>query len=335
MKILFVTGIAGSGKPAYLKEFEEFCHKNKKSCKVISIGDLIFKIADEIGLKIREEKILNLPRSTLRTLISLALERCLKEYSDEDVVVISTHASYWWKTGPELAFDISFLNKLNPDMYVTIIDDCLKIRDRIYSDPKWGKDIISLEEIFFWQELEIYTTEIFALLQKKNFYVIHREHGVQTLFNIVFNENALKIYLSYPMTAYLNFPQYFKKANDLVKKLRRYCIVFDPILMEDTKQFKNKRLEEIAVNWTVRRDYRFIEQSDKALIYFPKIVHSPGVEKEMAYAHNSNKEVWLVCKQKRKSPFVTYFVDRFFKNVNEVIKVLKEINKKRKVKIVY
>lgn len=337
MKIVFVTGIAGSGKPDFLEEFKKFCSKNKKACKVISIGSLIFRIAEEIGLKIREEKILNLPRSTLKTLISLAFERCLKECSNsyEDVIMISTHASYWWKTGPELAFDISFLNKINPDIYITIIDECPKIIDRIYSDPIWGKGIITLEEIYIWQELEIYTTEIFSLLQKKKFYIVHVGHTVKTLFNLIFNENALKVYLSYPMTAYLNSPSYFKRVNKLIDELRKYCIVFDPILMKEEMHFKSKRLEKIATNWTVRKDYRFIDQSDKVIVYFPEIVHSPGVEKEIAYAHASNKEVWLVCPSKMKSPFTTYFVDRTFKNLRSVIESIKEINKKMNVKIVY
>ncbi len=331
MKIVFATGIAGSGKPAYLREFEKFCAEHKKRCKVVAIGELMFAIADEIGLRIKEEKILNLPASTLKTLISLAFERCAKEYSDEDVVVISTHASYWWKRGPAPAFDISYLGKINPDVYITVINDAIKIRDKIYSDPNWGKGIITLDDIFLWQELEVYTTEILSSLQKKGFYLIHRDYPVQTLFNLVFNEKAVKVYTSYPM---FNAGGEIKKADRLVKTLRKHCIVFNPTVIEDLPKMEDKGMQDMANNWTVRRDYKFIDQSDKVIVYFPKIVHSPGVEKEMAYAHNANKEIWLMYPSTRKSPFTTYYTDKLFKNPDEVIAALREINKRRKVKLV-
>ncbi len=331
MKVVFATGIAGCGKPKYLEEFEEFCAKNKKKCKIISIGDLISSTADDVGLKIKEEKILNLPKSTLKTLLSSVFEKCMKEYSDEDVIVISTHASYWWKTSPELAIDISYLNKINPDIYITIINDAVKILDEIYSDPKWVKDTISLEEILVWQQLEVYTSEIFSSLQKKDFYLIHYTYPVQTLFNLIFNENAIKVYPSHPMT---HFGEEQKKITKFLKELRKHCIVFNPIFEEDIEKIKDKKIQEMNVNWIVRKDYKLIDQSEKVVVYFPKIVHSPGVEKEMAYAHDTHKEILLVYPSDKKSPFTTFYTDQTFKNVNEVFNEFKKINSKNNVKIV-
>ncbi len=327
MKVIFASGIAGCDKKGYLAEFQKLCAKNGKKCKIISIGDLIFEIANEIGLEVKEERILNLPRSTLRTLISLAFERAIKKY-DEDVVVFSSHASYWWKTGPQLALDISYLDKINPDMYITIIENTLKIKDTIYSDPKWGKGAISLEEIFIWQELEVYTTEIMSSMKKKDFYQIHRSHPAETLYKLVFEPKMTKIYTAYPI---LNIGKDHKETTKEVLEirkfidgLRKHCIVFDPILKEDVARFKDKKIDELANNATVKRDYRFIDQCDKIIIYFPKMVHSAGVEKEMAYAHQSNKKVWLIYPFQRKSPFTIYYTDRIFKTVNQVLKAVKE-----------
>jgi len=316
MKIVFATGIAGCGKPAYLSKFEEYCFKKGVNCKVISIGDLIFLSAKEIGLDIKEEKILNLPRTTLRTLISLAFEKCIQEYEDKkyDLVIISTHASYWWKNGPEHAFNISLLNKINPDIYVTFINDVVKIRDNIYSDPKWGKDIITLNEIIIWQQLEVYTTEILAMLQKKDFYIYHITYPFKTLFDVIFSKEKLKIYTSFPITFAKDL---INKTNAFINFLSKYSIVFNPVLEEDVVAIKDKDILEKIKNWIVRKDYKLIDQSNLLIAYFPEIIHSPGVEKEISYAHSSNKEVWLIFPSKRLSPFSSYYSDKTFYSLQE------------------
>lgn len=315
MITIFATGIAGCGKPAYLREFEKFCFKKGKNCKVVSIGDLIFSAAEEIGIKIREEKILNLPRTTLRSLISLAFEKCIDEYNKKnyELLIISTHASYWWKNGPEHAFDISFLRKINVDMYITFINDIEKIKNKIYSDPKWGKDIISKPEIIIWQELEIYTTEILAMLQNKKFYIYHVSYPLQTLYDLIFT-NKPKIYTSFPMTF---FKGSFSKINKFIDFLRKYAIVFPPQLEEDIGKVENKAIQDQIRNWIVRKDYKLIEQSDILIAYFPKIIYSPGVEKEISYAHSSNKEVWLIFPKKTVSPFTSYYADKIFNSYNQ------------------
>ncbi|MCS7123228.1 MAG: AAA family ATPase [Candidatus Aenigmarchaeota archaeon] len=329
MITVLATGIAGCGKPRYLREFEKFCFENGKNCKVVSIGDLMFQAAEEIGIKVKEEKILNLPRTTLRTLISLAFERCLIEYSQRksnyDLMIISTHASYWWKNGPEHAFDISFLNKIKIDIYVTFINDIVRIRDKIYSDPKWGREIIKVSEIITWQELEIYTTEIMAMLQNKSFYVFHVDYPLQTFYDMIFS-NKPKIYTSFPMT-------FFKstyKVRKFINFLQKYAVVFSPSLEEDKGKFEEKIPINQLRNWIVRKDYKLIDQSDILVAYFPEIIHSPGVEKEISYAHTSNKEVWLIFPQKKLSPFTPYYSDKIFNSFNQFKKFFLKFIKQSK-----
>ncbi|MGC8993491.1 MAG: AAA family ATPase [Candidatus Aenigmatarchaeota archaeon] len=322
MKIVFATGIAGCGKPKYLKEFEDYCRKRNKKCKVISIGSIMLEIAEELGIKIKEEKILNLPETTLKTLISLAFERALKiiEKEKSDVIFISTHASYWWKNGPENAFDISILNKIKPDIYITFINNSLKIMNNIYSDPKWGKDIINLEEIIIWQEVEVYTTKIFARLQNKPFYVYDISYPLETLYKLIFFDNMKKAYTSFPMTHFKEL----KKFELFINFLRKYMIVFNPIIEEDLVKINDKKIRKMLENWVVRRDYQLILQSDILVAYFPKVIYSAGVEKEIVYAHASHKEVYLIFPTKNVSPFASYYSDRIFNSLKEFKKFLIE-----------
>ncbi len=323
MKIIFASGIAGVGKPEYLALFQAYCKKNKKRCQIISIGSLIFQIAHEGGLQIKEDKLLNLPRSTVKSLISNAFERATKIIDPtSDVVIFSTHASYWWKNGPEHAFDLSYLHKIMPDMYLTLTNNPLTIQKNIEADPKWGKDIISLKEIMVWSELENYTTEILALLQKKPNYLVHYQHPVSNLYQLLFAEKTKKVYISYPMT--YATPAVIKKTQAFIKDLKKHVIVFEPILVDDLSEIKDKEAMATYQNQIVRRDYRFIDQSDGIVIYFPKIVASPGVENERAYAHQTNKEVWIIYPTERMSPFVSYYTDRFFKTPKEVIEAIKK-----------
>lgn len=324
MKVILATGIAGVGKNEYLNSFLKICEKNKKRCQVISLGKIIFDIAGEMGINVSENKILNLPRSTLKALTSLALERLPKIFDKSaDAIIVSTHASYWWKNGPEHAFDVSILNTLNPDLYITFINSPSINYENIVRDKKWGKGIISLREVMIWTELEIYTTEIFALLQGKSQYVIHMNHPVENLYRLIFEPKIKKFYISFPMT--FASGQTLKKIKKFINEIQKYAIIIEPLLENDLVNIKDKELNNILSNQVVRRDYHFIDQADGIIIYYPKILPSPGVESERAYAHQTDKLIWIIYPSSKKSPFINYSTDRFFKNTNEVIKELKKM----------
>ncbi len=326
---VFFTGIAGANKRLFLEDFEKLCNKNKKKCQIISFGEIIFKLAEELGLHLKEEKWLNLPRSTIKTLLVNAIERLEKIINDEcDVVIISTHASFWWKNGPEHAFDIPSISKINPDLYITLINDPAVIKKNIDNDPRWGKDFITFKEILLWMDLEIYTTEIFADLQNRKHYILHFDHQPETLFKLIFQPHLPKIYLSYPMT-FLKKSD-FKRVEKFIADLNKYSIVIDPKLEKFEISLLSKEEQKLLNNHIVKRDYRFIDQSDILIIYYFKLVSSPGVESEKSYAHQVNKFVWLIYPFDKKSPFTSYYSDRIFKKEQEVLNALKRLSSIKK-----
>ena len=326
MKLILATGIAGVGKDKYFKSFLEVCEKNKKKCQIISLGKIIFSVAKEMGINISEDKMLNLPLSTLKALISLSFERLPKFFNKSaDVIIISTHASYWWKNGPEHAFDLSILNNLNPDIYITFINSPSVNYSNIIEDKKWGKYIISLREVMIWTELEIYTVEIFALLKNKPQYIIHMNHPAENLYRLIFEPKIKKFYISFPMTFASGVM--LKKIKKFIGEMQKYAIIIEPLLENDLKNIKDKELNAMLANQVVRRDYHFIDQADGIIIYYPKVLPSPGVESERSYAHQTNKSVWIIYPNPKKSPFITYSTDRFFKNTEAVVRELKKISK--------
>ena len=84
MRLIIATGISGSGRKEYLSKWEEYCRIRGKRVKVYHVGELMFKLAKDMGLNFNPINILNGDQDILHILRTSVLNRILAEISNKD-----------------------------------------------------------------------------------------------------------------------------------------------------------------------------------------------------------------------------------------------------------
>lgn len=327
--LIVVTSISGSGRKEYLKELEKYARLRRKRVKIYYVGDLLFEQAKKIGVPITPENVLNTNPYVLSSLRSAVFENILlnlqKDLKENDAVILSFHAFFFWKKIFTRAYDRFYLGELNADMFVAFIDDPGDIKSRLDQRKQWKPEKLTIEEILLWQNVECEITSSWADMHLKPFYTMPVRQPLETLFRIIFHPEYEPIYVSMPIT-HLQSKKEQKRVDAFVEKLNNYFVVFDPRLVEGktaTVKLKHKKINLTRYNQIVNRDlYYLVKQSKKIIAFFPKIVSSPGVINELREAHETNKDVWVIHPGKDGSPFLTYFSDKVFSTEKEFFKFL-------------
>ena len=91
--------------------------------------------------------------------------------------------------------------------------------------------------------------------------------------------------------------------------MREFLVVFDPFACRDYDETyareEMKALRKQVGEATEERDYRFIDQANAVVVYFPRMVSSKGVDAEMNHARRTGKPIYLYAPEKpREGPFV-------------------------------
>ncbi|RLE65699.1 MAG: hypothetical protein DRJ47_04470 [Thermoprotei archaeon] len=360
--IILVTGISGSGRLDYVNEVAKLAGER---IKVYDIGSMMFEKSKFLGIKIKEDKILDLDHFALNYLRAAIFEEILKEadayrgLSEKDLI-ISSHACFRWKRHLVPGFNFYYLNRLNPDIYITVVDNIHSIKVRLEMNPQW-KGKLSLKDIITWRDEEIFITSMLAQYQNKPHYVLAKNMGAKTFFDIVYRverrkkegkEPAPKAYISYPITFMRQDEKWFERKEKFKEKLEEIgIIIFDPMAVEELDLLSmaakasqngepsvevdanghsyNIPIEEIyeakedMIEQVVVRDYQLIDQADMIIVYYPTHMLSPGVLSEINYAYTHNKEVYAFFPYE-VSPFFEYYTTRIFKDADEIINFFKE-----------
>lgn len=325
------TGIAGCGEKEYYEEFSKFCQLYKKKVNVVNVTDVIIETAKKINPQVTKYNILNFPRSTRNIWHQTALDYILTEKLIKNGInIVNIHVSYWWKESPEEVVNAhilnSFFKKFNPIFFVQITDGLQKIKTRIDKVVEHVGRALDLEDIIRWRDLESYITEMFAQINKKDYYLIARNQPPNTLFRLIF-DNRLKVYFSFPITFAQNNLR--KKIENFVNELDKIAIVFDPYKIEKFEVFPS-RLKKLGTDVIIKRDYRLINQSDFVVAYFPKVVYSSGMITEINYANSNGKIVYLVWPNQKYSPWTIYPVRKVFFSPQACLRELKKITQQKK-----
>ncbi len=186
------------------------------------------EVSREVGYEISKETVLDIEDSRQMSLRMSAYERIgsAMEKQPEIDYMVNTHFSFLWRGRLITALTSQVVDRLSPDIFVTIIDNTQTVRKRLYADPQWSREGLSLKDILIWREQEIAYTRNEATRLKKPHYVIARKHPASTLLDLVSKQDIKKIYLSYPMT-YMG-AQGFAEVKKVADELRRDFVVFDP-----------------------------------------------------------------------------------------------------------
>jgi len=331
---VIVSGISGSGRSDAITDLENYLKKNypKKTIVIMNTNRMMWKTAQELRMDVKREKMLDLSLPTLQALRSTVFERILRmveeleEKHHDLAIIINTHATFRWREHLLAGWDFFYLTKLNPDLFITIINVINEIYETLESDPLW-KGMNNRFQLGIWQEEEAFTTKLMAETLKRPFYIVARRQPPETLYRLIFeHEVSEKVYLSYPMT-HLKEDSKKKEIQALATKLRDLgFVVFDPGTME-LEKIHTDIPEDIRIfdfYQTVYRDFQLIDQGTMVIVFYPEIVHSSGVVNEQAYGFRNNKYVFAVFPAENFSPFTSFFADKTFMSVEALIQFLQE-----------
>jgi adenylate kinase len=331
---IIVTGISGSGRSDLIRDLEKYIKKHHSRKKIVALNTnkMMQETAQELRMDVKREKMLDLSPPTLQALRSTVFERILRELKDyeennDDVaIILDTHATYRWREKLMQGWDFYYLIKLQPDIFINVVNYVHKIFETLEKNPLWH-GMNDLKTIALWQEEEEFTTKLIAETLKKPFYLIARDQTPDTVFKLIFDhEKAERIYLSYPMTHLIDESKK-KEVYNLAQDLRDIgWVVFDPGTLELEKDQEKipVDLRKFDFAQTVYRDFQLIDQSTIVVIFYPEIVHSSGVVNEQAYGFRNNKYVFAIFPATFISPFTSFFADKVFTSKDELLTFIKE-----------
>ncbi len=327
------TGSVGSDRMGYLRGVKQIARSSGLDLEVFNVGDMMLQKADDMGRLVSSEKILDLPSSTLEWLRGTVFEEIVRKVNECENAIIATHTCFRWKKFLSPAFDTYYLARLDPDFYVTIVDDYDAIQQRLGGTEQW-RDRLQLWEVLVWRDEESFITKILAQQYRKPHYVIARQEPPETLISLMFRPECKKAYLSFPVTAIeKEQPEKLEEAQSFLGELRKYLVVFNPLAMTELERARklseaqdeavSPEIMRMLADQTVARDYQLIDQSDIVIVYYPVKEPSPGVLSELIYGFTHDKEVYMVFPYEI-SPFLQFYCTRIFNTGEELIEGLQQ-----------
>ena len=331
--LIFTSGISGSGRKEFLKKFEDYARRKGKKVKIYRVGEMLFEYAKKIGVNLTKENILNASPSVITSIKGAVFEvinkQIDKDLKENDVVIINIHAIFFWKKVFSRAWDHCHVKQFKVDMFISFIDKSVYVHERLVGREQWEQSSLSIDDILFWQNVEVEMTASWAEIYDKPHYVIAISGLIETFYRLIFEPNTEKVYISMPITDMLDKKEQ-KKVDKFIEKLNEHFIVFDPRDTELLTKEQVMTMDPVSYNQIVLKDlYWLLAQSDRIIAWFPKVILSAGVVNELREAHDTNKKVWLVYpKDVAISPFLTYFCKRIFRDPKDLYKYMDKKFKK-------
>lgn len=346
-----VTGQVGVDKKPFLEKLAALAETRGHPVRVFHIGDLMYAEAPDVV----RGRILDLPLARLNALRRSVFKDVLSEVSKYETSVINTHACFRWKHGLFPAFDHDQMQRLDADLYVTLVDNVDAIHERLSREHDVPH---TLKDILVWREEEILATEVLATAVRGHgcFYVVARgleDSTLESLFRLIFKPDIKKVYPSFPMTHVMDLPDTLAEIDAFRAALAEHFITFDPGDLDEKRLlfeagaatqrgessfaitvngrplvFDAREVSGVARDIDAQiyaRDFRLIDQADMIVSLVPELPSgkpglSSGVERELHHAYETTKEVYVVWHpQAEPSPFITETATRVFRTVEEAL----------------
>lgn len=339
-KVILISGQTGVEKSTVVEKLRRkilekkgltATASNELAQRVVRVYDIEQRIIEETG-KFSLKPFLDNFSPTARKFywenaagsIVLEVDRLLKSDNPPEVI-ISFHAVFYRDHEFLDCLNPACLLKIQPDVIVTLIDDCYDIVYRVHEKrEKHGmrtRTKLTIDEALSWRSAEIMVTDLLCKMCENppSHYIVPVKHSVDMLYGLLFEEMKLRIYASYPMTNL----RHDDKCNDEIRKflneLEANFVVFNPATIDElrgsdqnTKRFPLsismvsakkdffseyfediQRLQAVIQDQIVARDYLFVRQAELAVAYRPfwngKL--SDGVEKEIVHTLTEGREI--------------------------------------------
>ena len=319
--IVFLTSISETDKKGYIEETLRIAKKNGCNVKYISLGEMLMKeLKDDLGATFIPKNVLNIDQEFRALTMKNLIHKLKGEMKKHKNLIISGHAIFLWKRNFTNAFNWRYLKDINPDMFVTLIDNTDKIKKRMNVSEQWKEQAMTGEQILAWQNIEVNITNGWAQLLNKPHYIIPRNESRDVLFKLMFRPEAELVYASFPMS-HIKKDEVRKKIDDFVTNLSKYFTVLNPRSIEVSEHF-----DEAEGAQTFLRDLRwFTGRANKIIVYFlPELVFSAGVLTEINHAFETTKEVWTIMPKHFYGPFEKHMVSQMFNTEEEFFGYIKK-----------
>jgi adenylate kinase len=304
-----VTGQVGVDKKAYLNGCAQFAAQQGEPIEVYHIGDMMYAEAKDV----RPGRILDLPISRLDSLRRAAFKDVLSDSRDQKNVIVNTHATFRWRHGLFSAFDFDQISKMQPDLFVCVVDNIEVVHHRLHQEHEIDA---TLKDCMVWREEEILATELMSkAIPNSKFYILSRgrhQPTTRTLFRLVCRPGMRRVYPSFPMSHVMDMPEILAEIDAFRAALAEHFITFDPgdvdekLLLDRAiaasregkdyidvvpHSFGGSRAPSGTIRVRVRevldiagdvdgqiymRDFKLIDQSDMIVSYIPEIPGAGG-----------------------------------------------------------
>lgn len=297
--VIFCTGISGTDIRRYVAKVKNLAASGKKSLHIHNVGDMMKKEAISDDPDVNWDRILDGDDKALRLLRTGVFKDITYKIKDtpDDTHLIICHLSFRWRAYITRGFDSHILENLRTKIrfFATIIDDLDKIRDNL-KRTSWGRRKIL--ELALWRDEEVFLTSLLAdIFGRTEHFIIPLQQPESTLYKLIFEPNIPKVYLSFPITNILGDSAAKREIEEFRDRIRDFLVVFDPYAIKDydlTYRVDDMKAIRVEIgDQTKDRDFRFIDQSDAIVVYYPKKVASKGVDAEMAHAFKTGKRIFL------------------------------------------
>jgi len=344
-----VTGQVGLDKKPFLEDVVALAAANDHEVRLFNVGERMCAEAPDVV----PGRILDLPRQRLTALRRSVFKDILAAAADGVDLIVNTHATFRWKHGLFHAFDHHQIRELDPDLYITLVDNVDAVHERLEREHDIRH---TLKDILVWREEEIVVTETMAeaVAGYGHAYVLSRSNpriNAKAMYRLMFEPDRKRVYPSFPMTHVMDLPDVLSDIEMFRDALADHFITFDPADVDEkqllseageaTKRGKDTieieangrsfslataAIAEIAHDIDAQiyaRDFKLIDQSDMIVSYIPALADgkpalSSGVERELQHAFEGTKEVYVVWRpEKEPSPFITETATKVFRSLTE------------------
>ncbi|MBX9735977.1 MAG: AAA family ATPase [Phycisphaerales bacterium] len=220
-----VTGQIGLDKKQYINSAAALAGRQGEQIDVYHVGDLMYKE----GPDVRPGKILDLPLSRLNSLRRAAFKDVIVEAKDSKNLIVNTHATFRWRHGLFAAFDYDQITKLQPDLFICLVDNIEVVHNRLHRDHEIDA---TLKDCMVWREEEILASELLTQsIPGSRFYILSRGRHIDTtstLFRLICRHDMRKVYPSFPMSHVVDMPDVLAEIDHFRAELAKHFICFDP-----------------------------------------------------------------------------------------------------------
>jgi adenylate kinase len=224
-----VTGQVGMEKKRYLNAVGELAGQRGRRLEIFHLGDMMYAEAPDV----RPGRILDLPLSRLNSLRRAALKDIIAATTPPEQhpnIIVNTHATFRWRHGLFSAFDFDQVYKLEPGMFICLVDNIEMVHHRLHAEHEVDA---TLKDCMVWREEEILATELLAQAVgcANEFYIVSRGRqadSIETCLRLVSRRDMRKVYPSFPMSHVIDMPDVLAEIDHFRAELAKHFIAFDP-----------------------------------------------------------------------------------------------------------